>query len=136
MTTLQEMKKEALRRMEKIGLHTEVCANYAEKDTLFYSDGVVTQPIQKRVIIAHKVQAFQEENPDKLLYFILCTESPYGVLLNYLFVTDKQEEWTEDQSDIDMGFIFCYVENLSFSHCSEYGTIGIQKIDNGIKRIS
>lgn len=136
MTTLQEMKKEALRRMEKIGLHTEVCANDAEKDTLYYSDGQRIQSIQKRDEIKQKVHAFQNENPEKLVYFILFTESNVGTLLNYLFVTPNQEEWVYDEADLEEGYAFCYVENLTFPACSEYGTIGIQKIENGIKRIS
>ncbi|WP_088840956.1 hypothetical protein [Listeria sp. ILCC797] len=136
MTTLQDMKKEALRRMEKIGLHTPLCANDAGEDMLFYSDGYSIQPIEKNEEIKRKVQAFQEENPDKQIYFILLTESNLGTLLNYLFVTDNEEEWTYDESDLNEGYAFCYVENLTFPDCSEYGTIGIQKIDSGIKRIS
>jgi hypothetical protein len=136
MTTLLDMKKEALQRMVKIGLNTEVCANFWAKDTLFYSNGKSIQPIQKRDEIKHKVHVFQDENPNKLVYFILLTESNVGTLLNYFFVTSNQEEWAYDETDLEEGYAFCYVENLTFPDCSEYGTIGIQKIDNGIKRIS
>lgn len=76
-----------------------------------------------------------ESETGNLAYHVIHCYTEFGELLNLLYVAKYAEEWDLDRSDLDAGSAFCYVMNLDDGFCSEFGSIGIQPMIGGVRRI-
>jgi hypothetical protein len=57
-----------------------------------------------------------------------------------LYVNGTDEEFEEDKQyfdeDIECGCVMTYTKNLTDDWCSEFGSIGIQSINGGLRRVA
>ena len=126
------MKKEAVKRMEKLGILTEVIKEFCE-GTIYVSNQGFLIPLnddQKEM-----VKEFEEEN-EGLVYLVCHEDTSIGELYDFLYVSKHQEEWEADMEDLDDYRAFVYVVNKSMPDCSEFGSIGILPVLGSIIRIS
>lgn len=84
--------------------------------------------------IADKVKAFEKEY-NTLVYAVIHTYSNIGETFEMLYVSDKKNEWIYEMNDLQDGFPYAYVYNVTEPYFSKIGGIGIAKtIGGGIRR--
>ena len=79
------------------------------------------------------VEKFEQEN-EALVYHVIHQFTNIGELFNLLYVSKYTEEWEADMDDIGIGEVLAYVVNKDMPDCSEFGTIGIEPINGGVRR--
>lgn len=80
------------------------------------------------------VKRFEDEN-EAVVYHVIKTLTLYGVIYELLYVSKWTGEWKEDMADLKDGQALAYGVNVDMPDCSEFGTIGIQPINGGVKRV-
>lgn len=135
MITYEEKKTEALNRMKALKLIPECvkafkngniwCSRY--NGTLFELDKEEKELVKK----------FEDEH-NALVYHTIRTATPFGELLNILFVSNYNEEWELDRDDISddtylTPFVMCINLNDKFS--SDMGYIVVKSQFGGLIRI-
>ena len=71
------------------------------------------------------------------VYAVTHEYTDFGELYDLLIVTDYPEEWEQSlYSDGKAFYAFAYVWNKSDDWCSEFGTIGVNSLGGGIRRIA
>ena len=138
MVTREEMKAEALKRMEMLGLHENVVHEF-EEGTLNYSDRMrmFGKPVGVLYWITPEVEKLVrdfEEQFGGMVYHLMHTNTSFGELVEMLFVSKYEEEWETDIEDIKSGEMLAYVYNLTYPEFSEFGHIGIKKAYGGLVR--
>ena len=133
-STIQEkQKKEAIKRMKMLKLHSNVIADFKE-DVLNYSEygmGILFWVEDEEW--KSYIRDFETRYNAKV-YHVIHSHTELGELLSMLYVSDDEEEWEWDRKDLQVGISCAYVENLNDPYCSEIGSIGIQPIFGGIRR--
>ena len=51
-----------------------------------------------------------------------------------IVVSQYEEEWKDDRSDLKDGYALAYVKNMDDDTCSEFGSIGIKEQFGGLVR--
>lgn len=77
---------------------------------------------------------FEKEN-NCLVYYGIYSNSNIGKILSLLYVSNYEEEWELDRSDLKEGFPLAYVYNMTYEPDSEFGSIGIKAANGGFIRI-
>ena len=141
---MKKQKEEALKRLKTLetkGLHPYVRKSLKDSDVVEYSDCIAQFPI---------LYDFREDNnvnPEWIervkqvereygiyVYHIIHSYTSFGELLSLLYVTSSEEEWDMDHYDLQEGYPFSYVINLTDPLCSEFGSIGIKVCCGGVVR--
>jgi len=129
--SVKEMKNEALKRLKKLNASRHVIRSF-NNGVLYSSEFCgMLYPLdeeQKRM-----VEAFEKKH-HALVYHIIRQHTIFGEMLCFLYVSDNQEEWKEDEDEIACGQTCAYVINLTVPDCSELGSIGIEPNIGGIVR--
>lgn len=124
MVTKERMKKEAIRRMELLGIHKTAVELFKKTGGLSCSGDyrIGSNPEFERLagVLANE--------RGLLPYHVIYSRLPYGDMLNVLFVSKWEDDWEIEERVITKGGCYCYVYNLSDSSLSEYGSIGIANI--------
>lgn len=125
-------KEEAIRRLKMLKIHPNALKEFEDSDTLNLSEGVgilywLTNEQKKYV------EKF-EKTYGAVVYHVIHSNTEFGELLSFLFVGKDEDEWEMDRDDINEGYAFAYVENVTCPDCSEFGTIGIKPQVGGIVR--
>lgn len=132
MATIQEQKNEAIARLKMLKMHNNVINE-------FKNDNLVNQSEHGGFLywLDENQQAFVNDFEEKthcVVYHIIHNYTDIGELLSLLFVSENENEWIQDRLDLQDGYAFVYVKNLSDDYCSEYGTIGIAPRFGGLMR--
>ena len=133
--TRENKKKEALKRMEKLGLF-KPCIKAFDK----YDELQLTEPtgglyeFNDNEELNAKVKEFEAEY-DALVYHVIHTYTQFGELFNFLYVSDYEEEWEMDNADIEDGYAMAYVWNKSDDWMSEIGSIVVSERFGGLVRV-
>ena len=132
MATIQEQKNEAIARLKMLKVHNNVINE-------FKNDNLLNQSIHGGILywLDEKEQEFVNDFEKKthcVVYHIIHNYTDIGELLSLLFVSENENEWIQDRLDLQDGYAFVYVKNLSDDYCSEYGTIGIAPRFGGLMR--
>ena len=124
----EEMKKEAINRMKTLKLHPNIIREFSNENKLNLSlNGALCHLNDEQLA---RVQEF-EQKYDVLVYHVIQN----GQMLSFLYVSKYQEEWEHDRNDLEEGYPFVYVANLTDESCSEFGSIGIRPCVGGVIRI-
>lgn len=126
--TREKKKAEAVARMRQIGIFPETIAQFEQ-------DGYISQslpPVGACFWIEgeqlQRVKEFEEEY-NAVVYFVIHAVYDFSgeavEMESYLYVSDYEEEWSDDREDLANGQTLAYVQNLSWPECSEFGSIGI-----------
>lgn len=128
----ENMRKEAIERMKMLKLHPNVIKDFKngiinKSEAMFGSLYWLSDNEMKMI---HE----WEEEHDCLVYHVILSRTEFGVLMDFLYVGDDEEEWEYDRQDIECKTIFSYCKNLSYDWCSESGYIGIASVNGGLVR--
>ena len=137
MANTEKKLTEAINRMEKLKIHEPVIEEFKTCLKREYSEptqlGGILYWVDNEPTWAKIVEDFENEY-HALVYHVIHSYTSFGELLNLLYVSDDEEEWEYDNSDIDDGYVFSYVVNLSEPLFSEFGTIGVKNVSGGLIR--
>lgn len=131
----ENKKQEAIKRMEALGLFKPCIKAFAK-----YDEVQLTEPtgglyeFSDNEELNAKIKEFEEEY-DALVYHVIHTYTQFGELYNFLYVSDYEEEWEMDITDIEDNYAVAYVWNKSDDWMSEMGGIMVQEKFGGIVRV-
>ena len=141
----EKMLKEALERLDMLGLKGPCTKQLKESGTVFYSErtrlGGILYWLNNEERFVSAVKEF-EKNSGSLVYHCTHEYMDFGECLTMLYVSKYEEEWNMDRellknSNNAEGFIqYAYVANLSDPICSEHGTVAVSNISGGLIRVA
>ena len=126
--TREEMKEQAIIRMQGLGIPEPVINNFKEQDHItvcnrgrFEKTGVDLLPL------IHAI----ERKYGGLVYMVVRAESIYGYLDSLLYISPYEEDWEDEDDAIRDGIVFSYTHNWDFPECSEFGSIVVTTEPDG-----
>lgn len=134
MIVKEEQIQEAIKRLQFLQLHPNVIRDF-RRGIINRSDpspfgGILFWLTDKE---KEYVREF-EQKYNAVVYHVIYSRTSFGALLSFLYVSDSEREWKDDQEKLMQGYPFVYVKNLSDDWSSEFGSIGIQSIGGGLLR--
>lgn len=135
---IEEMKKEALRRIETLTKEFELRPNiykYFEEGKIYYSyliagiSGCI-DTIHYDERYANVVAEF-ENKYGMLVYHVVET----GNTISLLFVSDIEDDWDSERLFAGQ-YLLSYVYNFDYPDCSEFGDIVVGGLDGALVRIA
>ena len=130
----EEKIAEAVARMEKLGIMTDTIKQF--------KDGKISQSIDGFMYwidnntendLAKQIADFEQKN-NSVVYYVITTNTAFGLLYSLLFVGDDKDEWQYENEDLADGYVFSYVINADEPLFSEFGTIGVGQRFGGLIR--
>lgn len=134
MNLAQKQWLEAYRRMKNILKMSPKCVQAFKGDTVWLSecDGILYELNKEQQKI---VKAFEKKYKG-LVYHVIHNIYEFGECYSLLYVSENPEEWEDDKKDLEDGYAFVYVKNMDDDFCSEFGSIAVEQVNGGLKRIS
>ena len=133
--SVEEKKKEAVRRMAMLNLSQNVIRDFINYDMISLAEppyGFFRKPSWEEL---REIKAWEKEN-NALVYCVVRDYASFGTLNVYLFVGDYAEDWGAERYHGETDSLLSYVVNLDALECSEYGCVGIKKtMGSGLVRI-
>lgn len=130
--TKEQMKEEAIARMELLHIHSNAIREFKAENIVNYSQiGILfwlTEEQQKRV------EEFEKESGNLVYHVIENHYVELGRMLTFLYVSPNMDEWEQDREELAAGEPLAYVANLSDEICSEYGHVGFELRYGGLRR--
>jgi hypothetical protein len=135
----EKKKREAVKSMEIIGVAADVIEDFQKNDNvklseygnMFYYGNILPLTEQQKEFIT----AF-EKRYNAVAYHVIHQYLSFGEVYNILYISDYPEEWEDALERLKENEVVAYVENLTNTECSEFGSIGICRLFNGsINRI-
>lgn len=132
--TREQKINEAVARMEKLGIMTDTIK--------WFKQGKISQSIdgfmywideQTENNLKAQIDEFEQKN-NAVVYYVITTNTNFGLLYNLLFVGDDESEWEYENEDIADNYVFSYVINNDEPLFSEFGTIGVGQRFGGLIR--
>ena len=128
-------KKEAIKRMEILGLFKPCINVFAKYDEVQLSEQTGgLYEFNDDAALNKKVNEFETEY-DALVYHVIHTYTQFGELYSFLYVSDHEDEWKIDNEDLYEGYAVAYVWNKTDEWMSEFGSIGIKERFGGLVRV-
>ena len=131
-TTMEQKKIEALERMKTLKLYPNIIKEFEKKNIVNMSENggflYWLNDEQKEI-----VSDFEAEH-DALVYHVIHDFTGFGELLTFFYVSDDDEEWEYDRTDLKDGYACAYVKNLSDDMCSEFGSVCFRQQFGGLVR--
>lgn len=133
MATIEERKNEAIKRMEALKLD-KTCINAFKKGNPWMSEsryGSLYEINDKEV--KDKIKEF-ENKYNATVYHLIHNYTEFGELYSFLYVSNNEEEWEDDNADIRDGYAIAYVWNVNEEDFSEFGSIRVKSVFGGLVR--
>ena len=131
-TTNEQKKIEALERMRTLKLYPNIIKEFEKENIVNMSENggflYWLNDEQKEI-----VSDFEAEH-DALVYHVIHDFTGFGELLTFFYVSDDDEEWEYDRTDLKDGYACAYVKNLSDDMCSEFGSVCFRQQFGGLVR--
>lgn len=129
-------KEEAIKRLELLNLHPNVLKDFkAGRITVSETmgrgfNGMLFWASDKDM---EYIKEFEKEH-DAIVYHAIRVNTSFGELLALLYVSKYTDEWDLDIADLKSGCPISYVINKDDSILSEFGSIGIRRVNGGLTR--
>ena len=127
-----EQKLEAIKRMKKLDIYTQVIKEFEKDNVLNKSESggilFLLDENEKKM-----VKEF-EEKYNATVYHLIHNYTEYGELYSFLFVSQYKDDWDYDNEDLNNNRSLVYVKNIDEDAFSEFGTIGIKSQFGGLIR--
>lgn len=127
-------KIEAIKRLKMLDIIPDAIKQFEDDDTVMVSEnpyGFLYTLSDEQVRL---VREFEDEHSALVYLCNLCTTN-FGNLFSMFYVSDYPEEWSMDNEDIESGYPIVNCINLDVPEFSDIGSIEIQAINGGVKRI-
>lgn len=132
--SIENKKKEAIRRMEALDIYVETINQFETEDLVSYSEAPLGANFWLNKEQREIVKKFEEEY-NTLVYFIVRTETEFGTMDSFLYVSDHEDEWEMDNEDLEYGYVVAYVYSYDAPDFSEFGSIQVKPRFGGLVRI-
>lgn len=138
MINKEEMKVEAIHRLEMLNIHAETIRQFKEENLRSYSITGVNYWFSDE----HKkiIDEF-EKKENCLVYYGLYTKGHLDPMMVLFYVSNYDEElnykkeWILDRHELHEGNCIAYVHNLKDKRLSESGYVSFEQLNGGLKRV-
>ncbi len=124
--TREEKKIEAIARMKQLKIFPETIKQFEKDDYVSISESPVGAFYWAEGEDLQRIKEFEEQY-NAVVYVVVRTFSNIGKMDSYLYVSDYDEEWERDRSDLDSMSPLAWVYNHDMPDCSEFGSVGIER---------
>ena len=125
--------EEAVRRMKTLGIIDDAISQFQKDGTVMVSEppfgALYTIDEEQKKL----VEEFEKEH-NAVVYMVVKCYSAIGKMDSFLYVSDYEEEWEMDNSDVSDGYPTTYTHNYDAPYCSEFGAIGVRQSLGGLLR--
>lgn len=124
------MKREAIRRMKKLGLNEECIEKFKKGKLQMSLQGFLfdLSPDIKKMVEEH------EKELGYIIYHVIHSYSNIGETYECLFVSNYANDWIYERDMIKNNIVYAWVINKTFPENSEAGSIMVQKLYGGLIR--
>lgn len=132
--TREEKINEAVARMKKLGIMTDTIKQFEQGKISQSIDGFmywIDEHTENN--LKAQIDEFEQKN-NAVVYYVITTNTAFGLLYSLLFVGDDESEWEYENEDIADNYVFSYVINNDEPLFSEFGTIGVGQRFGGLIR--
>lgn len=130
--TKEMMKEEALKRMRIMGFLDNVVRDFKEDVLNLSENGGFLYWLNEE---ENKMIRDWEDETGNMAYHVIHDLTNFGELYTIMYVSEYEEEWEDDVYWLEQGFPLCYVINVTYKECSEYGSCGIAPSIGGARRV-
>jgi len=130
-----DKKKEAIKRMEVLDIDAEIIRQFEQEGLISYSESPLGANYWLTEEQRKVVRDFEEEY-HALVYFATTSYTEFGKLDSFLYVSDYEDEWKSDVTDLKDGYVYAYVYNHDVPEFSEIGLIRVKPRFGGLIRIA
>ena len=88
-----------------------------------YYEGYMNESQEEYQEIIKAKEEFESER-NCTVYLIQISHTEFGKCVSMFYVSDTEEEWAMDNSDLNDGYTYAYVYNQTYPDYSEIGSIG------------
>lgn len=127
----EEMKKEALQRLEMLKVHENVISDLENENILNkseYSFGILYWLNNEEKTT---VEEFENKYNVFVYHVIKTNTTDFGFIYDLLFITDEKELWLEERKRLKVGIVLSHTK----SQFSESGDIAIKNVNGGLVRL-
>jgi hypothetical protein len=129
--TEEMKKKEAVKRMKMLKMLDQPIKEFEEEGKLNKSEYGIGILYWLNEEEEKAVKEFEDQN-EAVVYHVILDNTVFGQMYSFLYVSNYEEEWSQDRQDIKEGQALAYVKS---DICGEFGSIGVIPMTGGVKRI-
>ena len=136
---IEAQKTEALLRMKKLGIHENAIKEFKECGKINLSEPAWGNKVGVLYWLNEEEEKMVKEWEEKtgcVVFHVIKNNTSFGLCYSFLYVSQNPEEWEEDDEDLEGGFPYVYVKNVTDDWCSEFGRIGIKPAFGGVVRVA
>ena len=135
-TTIEERKNVALNYMKKLDIYKPYIDGFKKDNNVCYFEQFGGFWAWQDEELLNKMKQIEKEH-NATCYAITHEYTEFGELYDFLLVTDYKEEWDSLLERVNNTFYaFAYVWNKDDDYSSEFGTVVLQSLGGGIRRIA
>lgn len=128
--TEEDMKEEAVQRMEKLWIIEDVISRFKRDGLLMQSEAGILYDLDEE---AKKAIRNVKEAMHCILYHVVVSHFRIGTMYTVLYVSDDPESWSVERVARD-GAVRAYVYNATYPICSEFGDVFVQETQGRLIR--
>lgn len=133
--TKEQRKEYAIKLMKKLNIYKPYIEGFIEENNVCYFERYAGFWAFQDEELLEKINKI-EEKYNCTVYAVTHDFAEFGELYNFLIVTSYKEEWDELLiGDNTTKYAYAYVWNKTDNDCSEFGTIVINTLYGGLRRI-
>lgn len=138
-----DLKKEAIKRLNKLKMSNEVVNAFVNEDKLYYSERMnmmfpaTLYYLENEKKYVEMVKEFEKKTGYKV-YHVIKTYTSFGEILDFLFVSTYKEDWKYELEDTKHNTFIAMsmANNLTDESCSDMGSIEVRPVMGGLERIA
>ena len=135
-TTKEQRKQIAVKYLNQLGIYKPYIKDFVKQDNVCFYENFGGYWAWQDEELSKKIKEIESEY-NCTVYAVTHEYTDFGELYDLLIVTDYPEEWEQSlYSNGKAFYAFAYVWNKSDNWCSEFGTIGVNSLGGGIRRIA
>ena len=124
--------EEAVNRMQALHFSAELISDFQDGQVYCSEYGKVT-PVMNEFL--NEIRKF-EKKWDAVIYHVIRTQTDFGMIFSFLYVSAHPEEWADDFHELEAGYPFIYSKNETYPERSDFGTICVMRFGDGLIRVN
>ena len=128
--SIETKKEEAVSRMKRLGIPPEMVRQFEQDGCISISKPPSGAFYRAEGEDLQHIRNF-ESDYNALVYVVIRSNTPIGIIDSYLYVSNYPEEWEYERKLLDENTPSVYVYNHNVPECSELGEIGIRRSTEG-----
>ena len=134
--TKEQRKEYAVKLMKKLNIYKPYIEGFIEENNVCYFERYAGFWAFQDEELLEKINKI-EEKYNCTVYAVTHDFAEFGELYNFLIVTSYKKEWDELLvGEKPTKYAYAYVWNKTDNDCSEFGTIVINALYGGLRRIA